>query len=101
MKKLLIIALILGLSVWLIRHHQDKVSAEQRCINNGWNPENRFKWWDESDVCYFPDESFCFIDDFSDWKCSKWDYHYGDEEYYNEALAIYINEESDTEIMDN
>ena len=97
MKKLLIVALICGISLMLFGYSKNKVSAEQRCINNGWNPESRFESWNKSDICYFPDESFCFINEFATWKCSKWDHYYDDQEYYNSALQQYINEESTIE----
>ena len=101
MKKLLIIVLICGISLFLFWYNRDKVSAEQRCINNWWNPENRFKWWDNCDVCYFPDESFCFITDFATWKCTKWDHYFEDQEYYSNALEEYVNEESTSEELEN
>ena len=94
MKKLLIVALICGVSLMLFGYSKNKVSAEQRCINNWWNPENRFEQWDGSDVCYFPDESFCFINDFATGKCNKWDYNFEDEEYYSNALQEYMDDES-------
>ena len=94
MKKLLIVVLLCGISLILFGYSKNKVSAEQRCINNWWNPENRFEPGDESDICYFPDESFCFINDFATWKCAKWDHYYEDEEYYNSALQEYVNEEN-------
>ena len=97
MKKLLIVVLLCGISLILFGYSKNKVSAEQRCINNWWNPENRFESGGESDICYFPDESFCFINDFASWKCTKGDYYYEDEEYYSNALQEYVNEESSNE----
>jgi len=78
----------------LFGYNKNKVSAEQRCINDWWNPENRFEQWNWSDVCYFPDESFCFINDFASGKCDKGDYYYEDQEYYKNALQEYVNEEN-------
>lgn len=93
MKKLLIIVLVCGISLFLFGYNKNEVSAEQHCINNWWNPENRFDSWDECDVCYFPDESFCFINDVATGKCDQWDHYYEDQEYYSDALQEYVEEE--------
>lgn len=48
------------------------------CEEEWWNPEYWQEWWEDFYVCTFDDGSFCYLDDFSNWFCSKWDMFYGD-----------------------
>ena len=49
------------------------------CEENWWEPQVRQEWWEEQEVCWFKDdESFCYLNDFADWTCKKWDMTYYD-----------------------
>ena len=103
MKKLLIVISIIWISlvfVWCNRHNNSDNSQYNICTDNEWNPESRFNWSGKLDVCYFNDESFCFLDDLKNWECKKWDYYYEDEEYYKEAFEK-LNQDINNEENDN
>ena len=84
-------------------HHEN--NQFDLCWENWWNPESRFNWSGKLDVCYFQDESFCFLEDLKNWECKKWDHYYGDEEYYTEAFEDFDqntdDEENNNEEIDN
>jgi len=50
------------------------------CEEDWWSFQVWQEWWEEQDICYFDDESFCYIDDLIDWNCIKWDMHYYDDD---------------------
>lgn len=108
MKKLVLIISIIWISLLFVGcNKQDNSKNNDQyklCRDNKWNPESRFNWSGKLDVCYFDDESFCFLDDLKNWKCEKWDHYYEDEEYYNEAFEEFNendNLETDEEINDD
>ncbi len=49
------------------------------CEENWWEAQVRQEWWEEQEVCWFKDDwSFCYLNDFADWSCKKWDMTYFD-----------------------
>ena len=49
------------------------------CEESWWEPQVRQEWWEEQEVCWFKDDwSFCYLNDFADWSCKKWDMTYFD-----------------------
>ena len=98
MKKLLLIISILWISiffVWCNKQDNSKDNQFKLCSDNWWNSESRFNWSGKLDVCYFEDESFCFLEDLKNWECKKWDHYYEDEEYYTEAFEKFCKAVND------
>ena len=52
----------------------------EACKQEWWNPEIWLEWWEEQEVCFFDDESFCYMDDFANFECKKGDMKYYDED---------------------
>ena len=48
------------------------------CEEEWWNVQQWNEWWDIQDLCYYPDETFCYLDDLADGSCHKWDMKYDD-----------------------
>ncbi len=57
------------------------------CNEQWWVVEQWFEWWDTQDICFFPDESFCYLEDLASWACEKWDVT-----YYDDTLYIYAEQ---------
>ena len=61
----------------------------EMCEEQWWNVEEWNEWWEKQDVCYFDDKTFCYLEDFSAWKCKKWDMSYINDWYtYAEEACI-------------
>ncbi len=52
----------------------------EMCEEEWWKVEQRLEWWEKQDVCRFPDESFCYLEDLSIEECHKGDIKYYDED---------------------
>ena len=92
MKKLALIISIIWISIYLVacsKQNNSQINEFKWCTDNNWNPESRFDWSGNFDVCYFNDESFCFLEDLNKWECKKWEHYYGDEDYYNDAFETF------------
>ena len=50
------------------------------CEEQWWTFEEWYEWWEVQYVCFFPDESFCYLEDLAAWSCKKWDMKYHDED---------------------
>ena len=48
----------------------------EMCEEQWWTIEEWNEWWEKQDVCYFDDKTFCYLEEFSAWKCKKWDMSY-------------------------
>lgn len=85
MKKLLVFSILLWFSllfVWCGKQDDsqnlnvtsnsfDSVASSDVCKDNWWNLVNREDWWNVI-VCWFDDDTFCFLEDLEDWNCEKW-----------------------------
>ena len=88
MKKSLLIAALLWVSllfVWCDKKPQPtqpennlptELTADQYCNAKWWVFETRYEWGEESNVCTFADESFCYIEDLLSWACNAGDLFY-------------------------
>ncbi len=56
----------------------------ETCEEEWWKIEERYEWWEKQNVCFYPDESFCYLEDLAIEKCHKWDMKYYDEEIEND-----------------
>lgn len=79
MKKLLALSVLLGLSLVFTWCEKQQLTNEQFCNNNWWKLETRYEWWEESTVCSFDDQSFCYIEDLVSKACNPWELFYEDE----------------------
>ena len=43
------------------------------CEEEWWSIEELYEWTDKQNVCYFSDDSFCYLDDFAADSCHKGD----------------------------
>lgn len=57
------------------------------CNEQWWEIQQWNEWWDTQDICFFPDESFCYLEDLAAWACEKWDM-----KYYDDNLYIYAEQ---------
>ena len=48
-------------------------AAVMYCENEWWEVQDWYEWWDEQKVCSYDDESYCYLRDLYDEKCSKWE----------------------------
>ena len=39
------------------------------------------EWWENAAVCFYSDNSFCFVEDVENWSCKKWDLPFYDDNY--------------------
>ena len=51
-----------------------------KCNEEWWEVQTRYEWWEEQEVCFYDDESFCYLEDLWSDLCKKWDMKYYDEE---------------------
>ena len=49
------------------------------CNEQWWEIQQWNEWWDIQDICFFPDETFCYLEDLAAWACEKWDMKYEDD----------------------
>ena len=63
-----------------IEKYQNSGSIPIYCEEEGWKYRIWYEWFEQQEVCLFDDETFCYINDFSNHKCEKWDMKYFDEE---------------------
>ena len=61
--------------------------VKEMCEEQWWKIEEWNEWWDTQDICFFPDESFCYLEDLAAWSCEKWDM-----KYYDDNLYIYAQQ---------
>lgn len=54
----------------------------EMCEEQWWKIEEWNEWWDTQDICFFPDESFCYLEDLAAWSCAKWDIIYYEDDLY-------------------
>ena len=59
----------------------------EMCEEQWWKIEEWNEWWDIQDICFFPDESFCYLEDLASWACEKWDM-----KYYDDTLYVYAEQ---------
>ena len=57
------------------------------CNEQWWEVQQWNEWWDIQDICYFSDESFCYLEDLASWACEKWDM-----KYYDDTLYVYAEQ---------
>ena len=64
----------------------------EMCEEEWWKIEERNEWWDTQNVCFYPDESFCYLEELASDNCHKWDMYYTDDLYpYAEQACIDSN----------
>lgn len=49
------------------------------CEEEWWSVQQWNEWWDIQDVCFYPDESFCYFENLAAGSCHKWDMKYEDD----------------------
>lgn len=59
--------------------------ATDMCNEQWWKIEEWNEWWDTQDICFFPDESFCYLEDLAAEICHKWEFYYFED--YDELAA--------------
>ncbi len=64
------------------------------CNEEWWEIQEWNEWWEIQNVCYYPDESFCYLEDLAADICHKWDM-----KYYDDSLYVYA-EQACFDIMD-
>ena len=52
----------------------------EMCEEEWWKVEEWQEWWDIQNVCFYPDESFCYLEELASDDCHKWDMTYYDED---------------------
>ena len=57
------------------------------CNEEWWEIQEWSEWWEIQNVCYFPDESFCYLEDLAADMCHKWDM-----KYYDDSLYVYAEQ---------
>jgi len=66
----------------------ERITVATDMCNEQWGKiEEWNEWWDTQDICFFPDESFCYLEDLAAWNCEKWDM-----KYYDDNLYIYAEQ---------
>ena len=66
----------------------------EMCEEEWWKIQEWNEWWDIQNVCFYPDESFCYLEDLAADNCHKWDMRYDDNYYlypYAEQACIDSN----------
>ena len=53
--------------------------VKDMCEEEWWSVQQRNEWWDIQDVCFYPDESFCYLEKLAAGDCHKWDMKYEDD----------------------
>ena len=67
-------------------------TAKQSCEAEWWVVEQWYEWWENQNVCNYPDDSFCYLEEVSEGNCGKGDFYYDDDLYpYAEQACIDSN----------
>ena len=65
------------------------------CEEEWWVIEEWNEGWEKQEVCFYPDESFCYLENLASNDCHIWDMYYGENDYdysvYAEQACIDSN----------
>ena len=63
----------------------------EMCKEEWWKIEEWNEWWDIQNVCFYPDKSFCYLEELASDNCHKWDMFYADNDLYPYAEQACID----------
>lgn len=94
MKKVLVFSALLWVTLFFVgcnNKEEDKTVStntgstgleyEEICNKDNGSLQIWDEWWENAAVCFYSDNSFCFVEDVENWSCKKWDLPFYDDSY--------------------
>lgn len=92
MKKVLVFSVLLWVTLFFVgcnNKEEDKTTAstnsnpeyEELCSNNGGVLQIWDEGWENAAVCFYSDNTFCFVEDVLSGNCDKWDIPFYNDNY--------------------